>query len=251
MKKILQITIFIISIGTYACVCDQPSITEKYSQSDFVANIKIIKIYKNKGSKELYKVDIQIRDLYKGEKLKSIYVAGRSDGRMGSSCAIFIPENIELIAYARKNKNGEYIIGMCSGLLYLNNRYPTQKNRELEILEMFQAKDIDFTNKIDYQEKATLSKKLEEFKGIKLDKNYGIYEITFSSNLEIKEIKEISGFNNNSLDEKLIDIIKTTKWTSFNNGIRNKVLENSIMLIGIYYYESEKNNPSFLSQFYL
>jgi len=250
MKNILQITIFLFSIGIFACTCEDPKITEKYIESDFVAKARIIKNYKNENSKELYKADILISELFKGEKLNSIYVAGRSDGRMGSSCAIFIPENTELIIYAQKNKDGKYSVGMCSGLLYLSNRNVKRQKRELSILKMFKSENIEFTDKVNYREKAKLHKNLEQFKGIELEKNYGIYEITFESDLTIKDVAEVSGFGT-PIDQKLIEIIKKTEWSSFDKGIKDKVPENSKLLVGIYYYEKEKEDPSFLSQWYL
>ena len=249
MKKILQIFIFFFSLGLLACTCDDPKITEKFIQSDFVAKARIVRNYENESSKELYKSDIIIKELFKGEKLKSIYVGGRSDGKMGSSCSIFIPENTELIVYARKNEDGKYIVGMCSGLLYLNNRNLEKQKRELDILQMFKSENINFTDKINYREKAKLHKELEQFKGIELEKSYGIYEITFSSNLTIKSVIKISGFNN-LIDQELIDIIKKTEWTSFDKEVKDKVPENSKLLMGIYYYPKEKDNPSFLSQWY-
>lgn len=250
MKKILLIITFLFSITNYACTCNDQSITEKYIQSEFVAKVKIIKNYKNLDSKEVYKADIIINELYKGERLKSIYINGRSDGNIGSSCSIFIPENTELIIYSQKNNNGKYTIGMCSGLLYLKKNSLQKQVRELDILQMFKSKGIKFTNKINYREKGTLSKKLQEFKGIKLDKNYGIYEITFDSNLKIKNVTEISGFEN-PIDTKLIDIISTSEWDSYNGNLKNSIPENSKLLIGIYFYKSEKKGPSFLSEFYL
>lgn len=249
MKKILQITIFLFSIGIFACTCDDPKVTEKFIESDFVAKARILKNYKNESSRELYRADIVISELFKGNELKSIYVAGRSDGGIGSSCAIFIPENTELIVYARKNKDGKYSVGMCSGLLYLNKRNLKKQKRELDILKMFKSKKIDFTDKINYREKAKLHKDLEQFKGIELEKSYGIYEITFESDLTITNVKEISGFGN-PVDQKLIKIIKSTEWSSFDKGIKDKVPENSKLLIGIYFYPKEKGNPSFLSQYY-
>ncbi len=250
MKRIIQITIFLFSLRIFACTCDVPKITEKYTKSEFVAKAKIIKNYRNQISKSHYKADIIITELFKGESLKSIYVAGRSDGGIGNSCSIFIPENTELIIYARKNKDGKYSVGMCFGLLYLNKRNIKRQNRELSILRMFKAKKIAFTDKISYREKGKLHKNLEQFKGIELEKNYGIYEITFSPNLTIKDVIEISGFRN-PIDQKLIEIIKKTEWTSFDNGIKGKVPDNSKLLIGIYYYPEEKGHLSFISQFYL
>ncbi|WP_281309451.1 hypothetical protein [Flavobacterium flavigenum] len=254
MKNIIQIILLLFSSSLLACVCDDNPITEKYIESDFVAKIKITKNYENEDSEELYKTEFIITELFKGENLKAIYVAGRSDGDMGSSCSIFIPENTELIVYARKNKDGKYIIGMCSGLLYLNKTNLKNQKRELEILKTFKSKKIIFTDKINYREKNYSENKdigtdLKQFRGIETNKEYGIYEITFDTNLTIKDVSEISGFGN-QMDQKLIEIIKKSSWTSNDNGIKDKVPENSKLIIGIYFYAKEKNSLSFLSTFY-
>lgn len=155
-----------------------------------------------------------------------------------------------MIIYARKDKDGKYRIGMCSGLLYINKSNPKIQKRELEILKMFKSKNIVFTDKINYREKSDIHAGLKQFKGIELDKEYGIYEITFGEDLTIKTVTEISSFGN-QIDQKLIEIIKKSKWSSFNNGIKDKVPDNSKLIIGIYFYPKEKNDLSFLSQFYL
>ncbi|REG76905.1 hypothetical protein [Algoriphagus antarcticus] len=249
MKKILQITIFLFSIGVFACDCDEPKITEKFIESEFVANITILKIYPNQKNEQGYKADIKINELYKGEQLKSIYVYGRSDNGIGSSCDIYIPTNTKLVAYARKNKDGNFGIGMCSGLLYLNKSNQKKQKRELEILKVFKEKNINSTDKITYREKSKLREDLKQFKGIELDKNFGIYEITFASDLTIKTVTEISGFKN-PIDQKLIEIIEKSEWSSNDNGINDKVPENSKLIVGIYFYPEEKGNPSFLSKYY-
>ncbi|MCH2194454.1 hypothetical protein [Kordia sp.] len=262
IKKILQITFLLFSIQAFACDCDPLNITEKYTQSDFVANVTILKIYPNQENEQGYRADIKINELFKGKPLKSIYVYGRSDNGIGSSCDIHIPANTKLIAYARKNDSGKFGIGMCSGIMYLDYsaiyKKKTSKNkkelkrqiRELEILKIFKSKNIKFTDKINYREKAKLHQELKKFNGIELEKNFGIYEIIFESNLSIRNVIEISGFKN-SIDQELIEIIKKTEWTSFDKGVKDTVPENSKLLIGIYYYPKEKGNPSFLSQYYL
>lgn len=123
MKHILQIVLLLFSVGIFACDCNRREITEKYIQSEFVANITITKIYPNQKNEKGYKADIKINDLYKGKKLKSIYIYGRSDNRIGSSCDIYIPVNTKLIAYAEKNSDGNFGIGMCSGIMYLDYSY--------------------------------------------------------------------------------------------------------------------------------
>ncbi|WP_111708725.1 hypothetical protein [Lutibacter citreus] len=260
MKKILLLTIILFSSGAFACDCDPPKITEKYIESDFVANITIVKIYPNKENELGYKADIKINELYKGNVLKSIYIYGRSDNGFGTSCDIFIPVKTKLIAYARKNKDGNYGIGMCSGIMYLNysqffkkktlkgKRELEKENRELEILNTLKSKNIQYVNKIRYQEKSNLYKDLENFKGVKLNKRFGLYEINFSNNFNIKSISTVSGFEN-EIDNKLISILSKTKWTSYESGKEIIIPHETKLLIGIYYYGN--GNQSFLTQQYL
>ncbi|KQW99305.1 hypothetical protein [Flavobacterium sp. Root420] len=249
-KNLLSFLIFFLTFSSFACVCASQNITEKYIESDFVANITIIKIYPNDKNSYRYKADIKINELFKGVKLKSIYVNGRSDGGMGTSCDIFIPVNTKLIAYAHKNQEGFYEVGMCSGLFYLNKK-GVKPNPELDILKTFKLERINFTDKTKYREISNSSLELEKYKGIQLKKSYGIYEITFASNLEIKEVKEISGFDN-PIDEELVAILKNTKWSSNSQlQVKNQVVDNTKFVIGFYYYKAEKGNKSFISSFYL
>ena len=250
MKKVLQIVIFISIATASACDCMIPSITEKYMRSDFVAKIRISKVYMNDGSEEVYKSDIEILELYKGNRINSIYVAGRSDNLMGSSCSIYIPENTELIIYAGRAKDGKYFIGACSGHLYTKNYYYINQEkikREEAILTTFKTKNINISNKGFFDTNGSIGDELEKFKGIRLDKSFAIYEITFSSKLAVKRIREISGFGT-SIDKELIKILKRVEWRSFENGLENKVPNNTKILYGIYYYGPEKDNQSFLSQ---
>jgi len=167
MKNIFQITILLFSIGVFACDCDEPKIKEKFIKSEFVANVTILKIYPNQKNEQGYKADIKINELYKGEQLKSIYIYGRSDNGIGSSCDIYIPKNTELIAYARKNKDGNFGIGMCSGLLYLNKTNQKRQKRELDILKTFKKNNINSIYDIIYLEKSKLYKNLKRRKSLK------------------------------------------------------------------------------------
>jgi hypothetical protein len=62
MKNILQITIFLFSIGVFACDCSEPKITEKYIESEFVANVTILKIYPNEKNEKGYKANRKINE---------------------------------------------------------------------------------------------------------------------------------------------------------------------------------------------
>ncbi|MGM8362494.1 hypothetical protein ACSV4D_11315 [Flavobacterium sp. ARAG 55.4] len=223
--------------------------TEKYIESDFVAMVTITKIYPNEKNANSYRADIKINDLFKGEKLKSIYVYGRSDKSMGTSCDIFIPVNTKLVAYARKDSDGNYSVGMCSGLLYLNGRDGKRQDIELEILEVLKSKNIDYTNKTRYLDITNFPANLNQFKGIQLDKKYGIYEITLDHDLKSTQVKEISGFGGD-IDDEMIQILSKTKWRVSNPKLKDDI-DNNKLLVGVYYYEADKENPSFLSDFYL
>ncbi|MFK7749585.1 MAG: hypothetical protein AB8B65_14410 [Kordia sp.] len=261
MKKLLQLCCFFSTIIAVACNCDPLSITQKYIQSDFVAKVTIVKIYPNEKNRELYKADIKIHTLYKGKQLKSIYIAGNNGGT-GSSCSIFIPENTKLIAYARKRVDGKYTIGMCSGLMYLDYsatyRKKTRKTakgmkrqrKELAILQLFKEKNIVRTDKKSYFTKPKLAHYLSKFKGIQLSKSAAFFEVTFASNLTVKSVQLIDGFEH-PIDEELLEILKESFWTTHHKGENNKVPENSKLLVGIYYYEAEDKFQSFLSHWYV
>ncbi len=220
--------------------------------SDFVAKIKIVKNYKSKGEEELYKADIIIKELYKGKTLKSIYVEGRNGENeldIGSSCSIFIEEGTELIAYGKEDEKGRVTIGMCSGLLYLTGRYREKGTREISILRILKNNNINYTNDIYIRPKGGILG-LDMFSGIKLKKNFAIYEITFSTNLKVKNVREISNFGN-TVDSKLLEIIKNTEWVPDYGTELSDISENSKVLFGIYYYNKDKDYKSFLSYFYL
>lgn len=60
MKLIVQAIILFLSIGAFACDCDEPGITEKYQHSDFIADVTILKIYPNTKNESGYKAVIQV-----------------------------------------------------------------------------------------------------------------------------------------------------------------------------------------------
>lgn len=137
MKKILLILCFLFSIKSIACSCYVPSVGEKYLNSEVIAKVKILKIYKNVDNYNHYKADILIKKIYKGIEIKSIYIRGDNndeDERYKNSCDIFIPEGAELLIYTSKNERGEYTLRMCSGYLTLNTTL--KRKKELNKLEL-------------------------------------------------------------------------------------------------------------------
>lgn len=251
MKKILFLLLLFQSTYSLACECMPPQLTDNYMKSDVVARVKIIKNYQNEDSEEIYKSDIKIIEQFKGEKLSSIYIAGRSDNKLGSSCSIFIPVGTELILFTSINRNDIYVVGACSRLQYLNHSHFKRQKRALNILETLKSKKVLFTSKIKYQQTPNSHNFLDEFKGLKLNKNFALFELTFKANLTVKKVEKISGFDN-EIDSKLIEILEKTSWSVFDCTMEDRnSFENEKLLIAIYYYPSENGYESFLSRVYL
>lgn len=252
IRILITITILLGALAnTFACTCIPPTFTEKYMSADFVARARITKTYANNGSQLYYKSGIVIQELYKGNPVTSVLVEGSSDGKKRTSCDIFIPKNTELLIYARKNGQGQYIFDSCSGYLILDKSRPSTEAREMAMLNSLRAKNINYTEKTSYNVRFDdLSK---AFKGVTLDKSFGIYEVTFASDLRVKSVSIVDGFNP-ELDAQLIDLLKQSKWVStayVSEDIinRNRVREDSKLLVGFYYYKAEGRNESFIGEY--
>lgn len=237
--------LFFISLFTFfpavACICDPPQITDKYIWADVVAKVKILKNYPNESEKELYKANIQVIELYKGEAPEFLFVSGRSDGKGGSSCSIFIPEEAELIVYASKDKEGKHHIGLCSGLLF-SEQFKKNQSLEIKILESLRRIKYDYQSSIIYRKRSTILERfIKEISHESLENNFALYEINFSKDVEIKNITVIFGFEN-EIDELVMAQIFKTKWRSFNGEKINRIPEDSKKLIGIYKYKDENGN---------
>jgi hypothetical protein len=251
VKIILLLHAITLAGQAIACVCSHTTFTEKYMWSDFVARAKITKTYVNEGSKMYYKSDIVIQDLYKGDPATFVLVEGSSDGKKRTSCDIFIPENTELLIYARKNDQGQYIFNSCSGYLILDHSRPATQDREIAMLDLLKAKNINFTDKTSYW--AHFADALKGFTSVNLDKNFGIYEVTFAFDLRVKSVSTIDGFNP-ELDGRLIRLLKQAKWGSTrftSEGIiyKNSIPEDSKVLFGFYYYKAAGGYESFIGQY--
>ena len=260
MKKLLFIPLLLLTIKAIACDCEEPDIIERYMQADFVASVQIVKNYPNEGEEGLYRSDIRIRKLFKGESIPSLHVAGRYDNdSLGvvSTCDIFIPENTELVVYAYLNQKGQYTIGMCSGLLYLkengDQRQIAYQEKELKILKTLKDLRLGDAANIDYWRydlySADLDNSLDQLRDMALEKVFGLYAMNFNRDLTLDSVEVLSGFNR-TLDTKLVGILKNSNWSK---QLSNEEIhpEERKQLIGIYYYEAERGNPSFLSIYYL
>lgn len=249
MKALLFIALILLIGDAHACMCLDQNFTDKYTGADFIASVKIVRNYKNEGDQIFYKSDIVIQKLYKGDSLRTLFVEGNSDGRRRTSCDIFIPENTELIVYAHKTGENRYKIGSCSGLLYLTPKPKNPETRELEMLDLLLAKGIRFTDRDNYFIQGdSLKVFLGKFQGIQLNKRFAIYELLFAPDLTVKQINQISGFDD-PVDTEITTFFKGHQWKCYTHDTpKSKVDDNTRFLIGIYFYKEEGQYKSFISQ---
>lgn len=137
-KPILLFISFIIGLSakSFACHCSiLETITSQYQTSDFVASVKILKNYKNTpDSNEHYKADIEILDLYKGKKTKSILVFGSNGNNRFNSCGTFIDVGETRLIFGKLEKDGSISTYLCTSYYeplkesYKNNKVAQKLN---------------------------------------------------------------------------------------------------------------------------
>ncbi|WP_046755266.1 hypothetical protein [Kordia jejudonensis] len=254
MKHFHILILFLLfSINGYACKCFTSPIHYKFTQADFVGKIIVKKIYTNKGRERYYKADIEIKELYKGNETKSIYIHGNNGRDFNDSCDIFIDEGQEVLVYLKKHDNGSYYLETCSEPIFLNKAdtiefIKKRNHKKIQILRALKSKNIDFTNTIKFSAK-DLDIFLRSYRGIELNTDFAIYEVTFKENLKVKCVQKVRGFQHR-IDRKIKKFLKHTEWASRYKGERNSTPNNSKYLVIIYYGKSKKNSKGYLSDFF-
>lgn len=248
MKYFLFLIGLAVSLKGTCCSCSEPKFMEKYIQSDFVARVTITETFPNQGSALHYQSSIVIHQLFKGNLANAISIMGSSDGKRRTSCDIFFEKGTEMLVYAQKSDDGRYIFDSCSGYVVLSKLRRGDEKRELEMLNFLQQRGIVTTNRTWYG--VALAEKLKAFQGEMLTRSFAIFEITFTSNLQVDSVSTITGFYPD-LDNKLIAILKESRWVSDrfgNDTSRNQVPAGSKLLFAFYYYPAEGKYPSFISE---
>jgi len=249
MKYFLLLTGFLITLTANACDCMEPKFLEKYIQSDFVARITITKTFPNQGSSFYYKSDIVIHELFKGRLASSLFIMGSSDGKQRTSCDVFLEKGSEMLVYAKKGNEDHYFFNSCAGYVVLGNIRSDKEKRELEMLNFLKQKSIVATSRTHYG--VDISEKLKVFQGESLTKSFAIFEVTFKNNLQVDTVKTITGFRTD-LDNKLIAIIKASRWVSdqpVSNAAQNQNSPGSKLLFAFYYYPAQGKYSSIISEY--
>lgn len=215
--------------------------------ADFVATGKIVKVYPNESSEEIYRADIKIENLVKGPMISSIYVRGRSDGKMGSSCAIFTPENSEYIFFGTRDQSGRISYGACSGtrdLGYIKEKSP----HILDLVELLKKEKDDYSGHPNIMIRSGLDAILESHKGQYFEEKFALYEVQFEENLKVEKVRILKGFGNGA-DDKIVNGLVKAIWKNHYAENQARAPKGTKKLIAIYFYAADDKYPSFLSEY--
>src|SRR6478735_4311015 len=246
MKKILLIILFYFySTSAFSCVCDSSTLIERFQKSEFVAKVKILKITNIENDFDYQNAEIEILNLYKGEKTKTIKIRYA----INSSCSLYVPENSIWLVFADTH-NGKLSFGKCSGSKQIDSdfsskEYPNaQKNYDQSIQRKLSILNILKENKVnDFNENDLLivpSKKCESdyFKGFEVNDNkIALYEIKVNSNLKIKKVKALKEFDNVDLSKEILKCL-SKNMVIYNKKIK-KIPKKTKIYVAYYYYEKD------------
>lgn len=95
---------------------------------------------------------------------------------------------------------------------------------------------------------SALSTTLEEFRGVPMKEKFALFEVGFHEDLKVKKVNILKGFGS-EVDQKIVtSLLESTDWRIQYSKDKFSVPKGTKKLIGVYYYEADDENPSFLSE---
>lgn len=229
--------------------------------ADFVATVVITQGYIESEDSLSFNVNeywIKTKpiEVLKGTVPDSLKVTG------GGVCVLGLKTRTEWIIYAVENQEGTLEVSYCSGSKQLDkyehysrpvsenakNSYNLSIGKEINQLQILKKNNIKYTHPHFSIKSYELWDQLEAYKGISLADEFAIFEIEFTENLIVKDVKVIDGFDS-KLDKELRKLISESAFVE--DGSVKAQKDNFRWLIGIYYYPKEDDDPSFLSKWLL
>lgn len=264
MNKIIFLLLLFFQTSMFACSCmNFGNQFDSFSNSDLVADVTVEKVYpaEKKFEKQYYKVDLRYNKIFKGTATKTIYVNGSitvGGKRYGSwtSCSLYLETGQRFIIFESKDKQGRYIIHYCSQRIKYepnNLRKNFSYKNTLEILDFISNQDVSSNVShyyVDFNfDSDTQTSSLDEVKGLKVKNNFAVFEITLNKDGSFKIVKNLQNFNSNK-DQQIDEIVRKSS-IKLNPSNKDKITDGERFLLLLFYYPSEKNNKSFVSQFFL
>lgn len=210
LKKCLLLFICTIFYNkSNACLCEiMDNVTSKYQQSDFVAEVKIIKNYKNKpDSSEYYKADIEIVKLYKGQKIKQLLVLGTNGGTRYNSCGTFIAEGKTRLIFGRFDGKKTITTYLCDSYLDPNS-IAFKKEGNSEKLSLLKKHAEHYTINTRWGRTTYLQAYSVVSTTTDSTKCFSLIKIVVDKNGVIKKVDFLTQ-DYSYVKEKLVELIKT------------------------------------------
>lgn len=256
LKKYFFCIIYILTIQVAsACVC-HPEIFDNYIRADFIGEVKILKVYKNESPDyHHYRIDVEPRTVYKGEKQNVLYVFGSNIENNWTSCDLTVHENETWLVYTTKDTRGNFTFGMCTkshktsfsqydSLVYNSRGFSNffdYCKKESNFLKAAKKHDSAFDKQHFINQKPTvlgLYEYLQTFKGLTFETDLGLYKIVFNEDFSVKKVVIVKSMGRR-FDKKLVIFIKKQDF-SYLKRIKQKIPPNSYMPLLIQFYEKER-----------
>ena len=261
MKKLILLFTILISTYNFACSCAYFGTPfDSFSSADLVADVTFTKVYpdlKNKNSPYI-NVDLNFNEIFKGKAIKTIKVYGAIfEGKKmyGSftSCSLGAKVGQRMIVFMTKDKDGLFVLHFCDHKIKEEKKLASgiSFNESKNILKLLKAKQLVTNSKHLYADfgfnNETEKDDFEKIKGLNAKNRFAIFEIVLNSDGTFKNVSTMQNFNSDK-DEEILSIIKKAKIKTTPNY---NFSEDEKFTLIMFSYPKEKNNPSFISQYFL
>lgn len=227
-----------------ACSCVFSHFSDKYSKASYVALVEVKMVYPNVKDSKYYKVDLDVKEVFKGTKTFSIFISGNYKGDTGAGCGISIPEGTVMILYADTYEE-KLQINYCSGTTFIKDPNNTSVKRELLMLKLLKKNGVDFVNHTMLINNSN-SIDLNQYDGINLTLgSFALYEITLDSNLQAQGVSIIGESGMTTIIHEIQSMISKSKWKMWND----KKEKPGKLIYAVFYYRDDDDSPGFLSNF--
>ena len=157
-----------------------------------------------------------------------------------------------MIVFMKKNEEGLFVLHYCDHKIYEENRFSgISFNESKNILRLIKTKDLPANNKYSFVnfgfDNDTNKDDFEKVKGLKAKNRFAIFEITLNTDGSFKEVNQIQKFESEK-DDVIFEIVKNGK---INVKSVSNISDGEKFTLIMFSYPKEKNNMSFISQYFL